>query len=74
MTKEENTIKITGKFIKLGQLIKGLNLVDTGGQTKHFIQTHEILINDKKPIGRNTKVFLGDVVWIEGNPYKISPK
>ncbi|MGL4343097.1 MAG: RNA-binding S4 domain-containing protein [Metamycoplasmataceae bacterium] len=64
-------VKITGDFIKLGQLIKKLNIVDTGGATKHFIETHNIMINDVKPKGRNTKVFPNSIVWIDDEMYKI---
>lgn len=67
-------VEIRDKYIKLGQFIKKINLVDTGGETKHFIKTHHILINDKKPLGRSTKIFCNDVVWIDDNPYKIVKK
>ncbi|MGL5357546.1 MAG: RNA-binding S4 domain-containing protein [Metamycoplasmataceae bacterium] len=64
-------VKISGEFIKIGQLIKKMNIIDTGGGAKYFLETHNILINEKKPLGRNTKVFVGSVVWIDGEPFKI---
>lgn len=67
-------VEIKDKFIKLGQFIKKINLVDTGGETKHFIRTHQISINENKPIGRSSKIFCNDVVWIDDIPYKVVKK
>ena len=49
-------VKIQGRFIKLGQLIKKLNFTDTGGQAKLFVKTHKIIINNIEGGKRNTKV------------------
>ncbi len=65
-------IEIIGEFIKLGQLIKKLNLIDTGGQVKEFIENTAIKINNEKPKGRSTKVFVGSTVWIDDEVYKIA--
>ncbi len=69
-------IEIIGEYIKLGQLIKKLNLIDTGGQAKEFIMNNidKIKINNEKPKGRSTKVFVGSTVWIEDDVYMIINK
>lgn len=64
-------VEITGTFIKLGQLIKKLNLVDTGGQAKDFIENNDIKINNEKPKGRSTKVFVDSTIWIGDEVYMI---
>ncbi len=64
-------VEIIGEFIKLGQLIKKLNLIDTGGQIKDFILNNEIKVNKDKPKGRSTKVFVGSTVWIDEEVYMI---
>lgn len=64
-------VEINGEFIKLGQLIKKLNLIDTGGQVKDFINNNVIKINNEVPKGRSTKVFSGSTVWIDDEVYKI---
>ncbi|WP_029608582.1 RNA-binding S4 domain-containing protein [Mycoplasma simbae] len=69
-----NIVYINDEFITLGQLLKKVGLIDTGGQAKYFLLDNEILINDKKPEGRNSKVFLGDVVWINGSAYFIKSR
>ena len=64
-------VKIRGKFIKLGQLIKKLNIIDTGGQAKYFIKSHEIRINNEEDVKRNTKVWLNSTVWIDDQVFYI---
>ncbi len=64
-------VKITGRFIKLGQLIKKLNIIDTGGQAKYFIETHDIRINDQEGFKRNSKVWANSTVWIDNQVFYI---
>ena len=64
-------VKIRGKFIKLGQLIKKLNIIDTGGQAQYFIKSHEIRINNEEDVKRNTKVWLNSTVWIDDQVFYI---
>ena len=64
-------VKIRGKFIKLGQLIKKLNIIDTGGQAKYIIKSHEIRINNAEDVKRNTKVWLNSTVWIDDQVFYI---
>ncbi|MBZ4218329.1 RNA-binding S4 domain-containing protein [Mycoplasma tauri] len=64
-------IYIKGKYIGLGKLIKKMGLISTGGEIKGFLQSNSVKINDKVPLGRNSKVFIGDLVWINNNVYYI---
>ncbi|MGL6125087.1 MAG: RNA-binding S4 domain-containing protein [Metamycoplasmataceae bacterium] len=64
-------VEIEGQFIKLGQLIKKLNLIDTGGQAKEFIEKSHIRVNNEKPKGRSTKIFVGSTIWIDEEVYMI---
>ncbi|MGL5205108.1 MAG: RNA-binding S4 domain-containing protein [Metamycoplasmataceae bacterium] len=64
-------VEIKGQSIRLGQLIKKLNLIDTGGQAKEFIENNNIKINNEKPKGRSTKIFVGSTVWIDDEVYMI---
>ncbi|AWX69619.1 RNA-binding S4 domain-containing protein [[Mycoplasma] anseris] len=67
-------IEIYGEFIKLSQFLKKIDLTSTGGMTKFFIKAHIIKINGKIAEGRNTKIKIGDTVWIDDNVYKIVAK
>ena len=64
-------IEIYGNEIKVSQFLKKMGLTDTGGKTKFFIKSHKIVINGEPIQGRNTKIKVGDVVWIDDNVYKI---
>lgn len=69
----DSTKKVTikGEFITLGQLIKKLDLIQTGGEEKAYLAMHEILINGEKDIRRGRKIRPGDKVEIEGQTYEI---
>ncbi|WP_022935052.1 RNA-binding S4 domain-containing protein [Mesomycoplasma moatsii] len=64
-------VKIQGKFIKLGQLIKKLNIIDTGGQAKYFIETHNIRVNNDEGLKRSSKVWANSTVWIDDQVFYI---
>ena len=53
-------IEITGPFIKVSQLLKKLGKAP--------------LINGEEAIGRNSKIKIGDTIWIDDNIYKIVEK
>lgn len=57
-------VKIKGNFITIGQLLKKIDIVDSGGQSKYYLKTHTVLINQKQVTTRGTKVKNGDFLWI----------
>ncbi|ENY68552.1 Hypothetical protein, putative S4-like RNA binding protein [Metamycoplasma auris 15026] len=64
-------IEIYGEEIKLSQFLKKTSLCRTGGLTKYFLKVHNVRINDKEAPGRNAKIKVGDVVWIDDQVYII---
>lgn len=64
-------IKIKGEFIKLSQFLKKIDEIGSGGQSKFFVQSNDIKINGKKPVGRSSKIKPGDIVWVNDSLYKI---
>ncbi|WP_029513451.1 RNA-binding S4 domain-containing protein [Mycoplasmopsis primatum] len=67
-------IYIKENFITIGKLIKKTGFTQTGGASKYFLKNNKILINNQIPQGRNTKVFNGDIVWINDNVFMIQTK
>lgn len=59
-------IRIWDEFITLGQLLKKLDLVSTGGQAKFFLEEHNIYVNGQEDRRRGRKVVPGDQIEIEG--------
>lgn len=71
MVKNGNNIKITGEYITLGQLLKFLDLVSTGGEEKIFLGENEVLFNGEKEQRRGKKLRDKDQVTILGVTYTI---
>lgn len=64
-------IVITGEFIKIGQLLKKMGIINTGGEAKLYLENNTIKINGKKPEGRGSKVPVGATLWINDDLYQI---
>lgn len=57
---------ITTEFIKLQDLLKFANLVESGGEAKERIQGGEVKVNGEVCTMRGKKIRPGDVVWFNG--------
>jgi len=60
------TIIITTEFIKLQDLLKFANLVETGGEAKECVQCGEVVVNGEVCTMRGKKIRPGDVVVFDG--------
>ncbi|WP_409967116.1 RNA-binding S4 domain-containing protein [Bengtsoniella intestinalis] len=61
-----NTIEIHTEFIKLQDLLKFANLVETGGHAKEVIQGGEVLVDGETCTMRGKKIRPENVVTYEG--------
>ena len=59
-------VPITTEFIKLQDLLKFANLVETGGEAKERIQAGEVLVNGEPCLQRGRKLRPGDQVRFAG--------
>ena len=66
------TIIITTEFIKLQDLLKFTNLVETGGEAKERIQAGEVTVNGEVCTMRGKKIRPGDDVCFAGQHYTVS--
>ena len=66
------TITITTEFIKLQDLLKFANLVETGGEAKERVQAGEALVNGEVCTMRGKKLRPGDVVTFDGREYGLT--
>lgn len=60
------SIKIDTPYITLGQLLKHLSVISSGGQAKFFLQEEEVKINGEVETRRGRKVYPQDQVEISG--------
>ena len=66
------TITITTEFIKLQDLLKFANLVESGGMAKAVIQEGDVLVNGEVCTMRGKKLYPGDKFTFDGVVYLIS--
>lgn len=66
------TITIHTEFIKLQDLLKFANLVESGGVAKAFIQEGQVLVNGEVCTQRGKKIRPGDVVSFDGGQYTVA--
>ncbi|MEG0152913.1 MAG: RNA-binding S4 domain-containing protein [Niameybacter sp.] len=64
-------IKISTEFIKLDQLMKYGEMVQSGGEAKMLVAQGLVLVNDEICTQRGKKIRVGDKVEFDGNEYEI---
>ena len=70
---EKSTISITTEFITLGQLLKEVGVIDTGGMAKWFLSEHEVFLNGDPENRRGKKLYNDDVILIPSHgEYRIA--
>lgn len=66
------TIKPTEEHIKLGQLLKAVNLVSSGSEGKAVILNGEVEVNGEVCLMRGKKIVSGDKVSFNGEIIEVS--
>ncbi len=61
-----NPIEINTEYITLGQFIKLINILESGGMVKAFLQEQGAVVNGELEHRRGRKLYPDDVVEIEG--------
>lgn len=59
-------IALTGEYMTLAQCLKKMALVQSGGETKHFLCTVAITVNGQSEQRRGRKLRVGDLLCIAG--------
>ncbi|HBK84930.1 MAG TPA: RNA-binding protein [Firmicutes bacterium] len=65
----EQLVRITGEYITLSQLLKKLDFIVTGGESRLFLQENVIEVNNSVEDRRGRKLYTGDRVTIAGQTY-----
>lgn len=60
------TVYIETDYITLGQFIKLVGMIDTGGQAKGFLAEADILVNGEAENRRGKKLYPNDQIEING--------
>jgi len=64
-------IEITTETIRLGQLLKLVNLVDSGADAKLLLAGGEVLVNGEIEIRRGRQLRVGDIVEFDDEQVRI---
>ena len=64
-------VKISTEYIKLGQLLKYIAIIDSGAEAKDFLAENIVKVNEIKEDRRGKKLFDGDIIEVLDNKYVI---
>lgn len=57
-------LNISTEFITLGQLLKMINAISSGGMAKWFLEEHIVYVNTEQEQRRGKKLRHGDIIEI----------
>lgn len=60
----EEILKLDSEFITLGQLLKQVNLISSGGMAKWYLNEFVVYVNEEVENRRGRKLYLGDVIFL----------
>jgi ribosome-associated protein len=66
-------IQIRGEMIRLGQLLKLADMVDSGGEARDLLEFEEVLVNGERETRRGRQLRPGDVVTVTDTVLQIVP-
>jgi ribosome-associated protein len=70
---EHRKIPIRGDMIRLGQLLKLADLVDSGGEARDLLENEEVYVNGERETRRGRQLHCGDVVTLTDTVLDIVP-
>lgn len=59
------TVSISGDYITLGQLLKSLDIISSGGEAKIYLESYQVLVNGELEGRRGRKLYPQDVVELK---------
>jgi len=70
---DRRAIAIRGETIRLGQLLKLADVVDSGGEARDLLEFEEVLVNGERETRRGRQLHPGDVVALTDTVLEIVP-
>jgi ribosome-associated protein len=67
-------VAIRGDMIRLGQLLKLADVVDSGGELKALLAGTEVLVNGEPEARRGRQLAVGDVVEVDGERLRVAAR
>lgn len=71
MIKKPVQITITSEYITLGQFIKFADIIQSGGEAKSYLASHDVVINGEHDNRRGRKLRETDVIEVDNKVFEI---
>ena len=71
MNKKPEQIRLTSDFIELGQFLKYVDLIHTGGEVKVYLKENKVFVNGELDSRRGRKLRVNDIVAIGEKTFQI---
>ena len=65
-------VPIRDETIRLGQLLKLVGAVDTGGEVKGLLESGDVTVNGRVCVQRGAQLGAGDVVAVPGRSWRLA--
>jgi len=65
-------VAIKTNYITLGQLLKLMSFIGSGGEAKMYLLMNDVFVNDEAETRRGRKIYPDDIVTIDSVKYLIS--
>lgn len=62
---KETTFRLSSDYITLGQLLKSIDLIGSGGEVREFLAHNEVTVDGVEESRRGRKLRPGDVVEVK---------
>jgi ribosome-associated protein len=70
---EQRQIAIRGDMIRLGQLLKLADFVDSGGEARDLLENEPVYVNGERETRRGRQLHPGDVISLTDTVLEIVP-
>lgn len=70
---DQRQIPIRGDMIRLGQLLKLADVVDSGGEARDLLANEQVLVNGEPETRRGRQLHPGDVVTVSDVTLDVVP-
>lgn len=68
---EQMKVNIRGDYITLGQFLKKVDIIVTGGESGFFLEEEQVYVNEERETRRGRKLYREDRIVISGQTYVI---
>ncbi len=70
----EKTVQIYTEFVTLGQFLKIIDKINSGGEAKVFLQEYPVLVDGERETRRGRKLYAGMCVTLDSVVYHVEKK